>query len=194
MRSPRKPLAGLLPVATSLAIVLTARASFADHYHVPSESMFPTVHVGDRIVVSKVTYGIRVPLTRSWLATFRTPARGDVVVLEPPEPLIDPGPGQALPAVLLKRVVALPNEWVEVRAGHVLVGGKPIDEPWASVSSGSGPDFGPARVPSESVLVLGDNRGNSRDGRIFGFVAIRDVIGRATHVFVRDAKLAHQAL
>lgn len=156
--------------------------------------MFPTVHVGDRIVVSKVSYGLRVPLTRSWLATFRAPARGDVVVIEPPEPLSDPGPGEALSAVLLKRVVALPGELVEVSDGHVIVDGKPIDEPWASTASGAGPDFGPARVPSESVLVLGDNRGNSRDGRSFGFVPIRDVMGRATHVFIRDAKLAHQVL
>jgi signal peptidase I len=193
-----KSLRALLPAAAAALVVFTARASFADHYRVPSESMQPTVHVGDHILVSKMAYGIRIPMTRTWLASFGLPSRGDVVVLEPPEPPEEgtslPTANGELPAVLLKRIVALPGERVEVRQGHVIIDGTMIDEPWASFRSGTGPPLAPTRVPPGKVLVLGDNRGNSRDGRVFGFVAVEDVIGRATAVVMRDAKPTHQPL
>lgn len=146
--------------------------------------MEPTVHVGDRVVVSKAAYGLRLPLTDAWLVSFAMPARGDVVVLEPPEPTDE------VAAVLLKRVVALPGEVVEVRDGHVHIDDRVVDEKWASLAMGPGPAFGPVRVPRQSVLVLGDNRGNSRDGRAFGFVSLDHVLGRATHVVARDGKLS----
>jgi signal peptidase I len=184
-----------VPAAAAALVVFTARASLADHYRVPSESMQPTVLAGDRILVSKMAYGLRIPRTRTWLATFALPARGDVVVLEPPEgdaaPPIEDG---ELAAVLLKRVVALPGDLVEVRDGHVLIDGHMQGEPWASLRSGTGPALPPSRVPAGKVLVLGDNRGNSRDGRVFGFVDAGDVIGRATSIVMRDAKPTHQPL
>lgn len=138
MRRPN--LRNLVSLAAAALIAFTARASLADHYQVPSGSMKPTVHVGDHIVVSKLAYGVRLPVTERYLITFGAPARGDVVVLDPPEP--QPGLG----AVLLKRVVAGGGETVMVRGGHVWVDGRPLPEDWASVAEGGGPDFGPARV------------------------------------------------
>ncbi len=158
----------VLQVGAGLAAMVTARASFADHYRVPSGSMEPAVHVGDHILVAKAAYGLRLPLAASYLVRFSAPARFDVVVLSPP----DDGSrrataNDALGAVLLKRVVALEGDLVEVRDGHVRIDGSPVLEASLSLDAGGGPDFGPERVPSGQVLLLGDHRGNSRDGRSF---------------------------
>src|ERR1700677_3927901 len=91
------------------AIVLVARASFADHYQVPSGSMQPTVAIGDQICVNKMAYGLRVPASQKYVLEGAGPARGDVVVLS------SPSDGE----VLLKRVVAVPGDVVEVTAGRV---------------------------------------------------------------------------
>jgi signal peptidase I len=195
MMTSRSRLRSVLQVAALAASAFTARASFADHYRVPSGSMEPTVRVGDHIVVAKAAYGLRLPMTDDWLVRFHGPARGDVVVLEPPkgDELADRDP-DLLGAVLLKRVVAVAGDEVAVRDGHVLVGGRPVREPWASVDQGSGPDFGPVRVPDGKLLVLGDNRGNSRDGRYFGWIDRAQVLGRAVAVVSRDGSLVYDPL
>lgn len=145
--------------------------------------MEPTVQVGDRIVVNKAAYGLRLPLSERWLMFFGGPARGEVVVLDPPKEDKSDNPT----FVLLKRVVAVAGDLVEVRDGKVTIDGKPTDVD-ANLELGGGPDFGPVRVPDGKVLVLGDNRGNSRDGRIFGFIDRGQVLGRAFAVVGRDGK------
>lgn len=174
-----------------MAVAFVARASFADHYRVPSGSMSPTVHVGDHIVVSKLAYGLRLPMTDTYVARFGTPARGDVVVLAPPN---DPEHATPPADVLLKRVVAIAGDEVEVRDGQVRVNGHSTDERWISLAEGGGPDFGPSRVPEGKLLVLGDNRGNSRDGRVFGFIDRDHVLGRAVAVLGRDGSLTYVPL
>ena len=134
-----------------VAVALTGRATLADQYTVPSGSMEPTVRVGDRVLVSKIAYGLRVPLTEHYLARFAPPARGDVVVLVSPED------GR----VLLKRVAAVPGDRVELGGREVI-------------------------VPPDRYLVLGDNRDNSHDGRAFGLVERRAILGRVKGVFWRD--------
>ena len=155
-------------LAVFVAVSFVVRASFADHYRVPSGSMEPTVHVGDHVIVNKAAYGIRLPATTKYVVRLAEPARGDVVVLEGVE---DP------PIVLLKRVAAVGGDVVEVRDGWVFIDGALSDD-----RAHGGPDFGPARVPDGHVLVLGDNRGNSRDGRTFGFVSNDRVLGRVLGV------------
>jgi signal peptidase I len=182
-----------LQLGSAAAVALTARASLADHYKVPSGSMEPTVHIGDRIVVSKVAYGIRLPLTETYLVRYATPARGDVVVIEPPDEESKHGcapDGSVLGSVLLKRVVAVSGDLVEVRSGHVRIDGHEIPESRISLAAGGGPDLGPVRVPDGKVLLLGDNRGNSRDGRWFGFVDREHVLGRAVSIVARDGRVS----
>ena len=94
-------------------------------------------------------------------------------------------------AVLLKRVVAVAGDLVEVRDGHVRIDGRAVPEARISLDRGGGPDLGPVRVPDGKVLLLGDNRGNSRDGRIFGFVDRERVLGRAVSVVARDGHVCH---
>jgi len=183
----------LAQLGTAGAVAFTARASFADHYRVPSGSMEPTVEVGDHIVVSKLAYGLRLPMTDRYLITFGAPARGDVVVLDPPEGS-RPEPIDGVAPVLLKRVVAVEGDLVEVREGRVWIGGRAAVEPRVSLASGSGPDLGPVVVPRGKVLVLGDNRGNSRDGRVFGWIERSRVLGRAVAVVGRHGEAAYEPL
>ena len=185
----------LVQLASAAAVALTARASLADHYRVPSGSMEPNVHVGDHILVSKAAYGLRLPLTETYLLHFARPARGDVVVIEPPDAQSRHATdSEVVSAVLLKRVVAVEGDLVEVRDGHVRIDGKTATEATLSLDFGGGPDLGPVRVPAGKVLLLGDNRGNSRDGRTFGFVDREHVLGRAFAVVARDGRVAYEPL
>ena len=177
----------LLQLASAAAVAFTARASLADHYRVPSGSMEPTVHVGDHIVVSKAAYGLRLPMTDTYLVRYAAPARGDVVVIEPPDDESrHVANADVLGSVLLKRVVAVEGDLVEVRDGRVHIDGRDVPEARISLEAGGGPDLAPTRVPAGKVLLLGDNRGNSRDGRTFGFVDRARVLGRAVSVIARD--------
>jgi signal peptidase I len=169
--------------AAFLSAIVTVRASFADHYHVPSGSMEPTVEVSDHVLVAKAAYGLRVPFTSHYLTGSPSPGRGDVVVLSSPED----------GAVLLKRVVAVGGDVVGVRDGRVELSAGPSSSVSSregrdfvpSVDQGGGPDLPATRVPDGFVLVLGDNRGNSRDGRTFGFVSADALLGRAMLVVGR---------
>jgi signal peptidase I len=189
-RGPRE----LVSVLFASAIALTARASFADHYIVPSGSMEPTVQVEDRVLVDKLAYGLRIPLTDVYLARFAPPSRGDVVVLTSPES----------GTVLLKRVVAVGGDLVRVHDGEVEINGKTASieneggtwyerlgpKPHAlNLDNAGGPNFGPVVVPKGEMLVLGDNRGNSHDGRSFGFVGETAILGHAKGVFLRNGKV-----
>lgn len=190
MRSLGRDLASLLVAG---AIVLFARSSLADHYFVPSGSMEPTVHVDDRIFVNKLAYGVRVPLADVYAVELAQPARGDVVVLTSPEDGI----------VLLKRVVAIPGDRVRVVSGELELNGvhvpvashdggvvERLGAPHAiSLDDGGGPDFGPVTLPRDRYLVLGDNRGNSKDGRFFGLVERDAIKGRAVAVIARSGHM-----
>jgi signal peptidase I len=175
----RQRMRDVVSLAVLVAGLLAARSSLADHYRVPSGSMRPTVLEGDHILVDKLAYGLRIPLTHTHIVSFDGPARGDVVVLDSPED------GR----VLLKRVVALPDDHVEVRDGEIFIDGLPSPHAYSiELADGGGPDFGPIEVPAQSYLVLGDNRGDSRDGRSFGFVSRNAILGRATAIVGRHGR------
>jgi signal peptidase I len=178
-----------------LGVALSARASLADHYVVPTGSMIPTVREGDRVFVSKAAYGFRLPLSFTWLARWSEPQRGDVVVLQSPVEDV----------VLLKRVVAVGGDEVTVLNGKLILNGQAVETTAdseklgekahsLSLKSGGGPNFGPDRVPKGKVLVMGDNRGNSKDGRMFGFVDESTVLGRAVSIYLRDGSLVWDRL
>jgi signal peptidase I len=165
-----------ITAAAFAGVVLSARSSLADHYVVPSGSMEPTVMTGSRIVVDKTAYGWRLPFLDRWMVGPASPAHGDVVVVRSPET------GETL----LKRVVATEGDRVEVRDGRVWLEGRLAEPRERSVGTDvhyGGPDFGPTVVPAHRLLVLGDNRGNSHDGRSFGWVPVADVLGRAVAVY-----------
>ena len=188
-------------IATLLAVgvLFAARSSLADHYHVPSGSMQPTVEVGDRVLVSKAAYGLRVPFTGLEVVRRHEPARGDVVVLASP----DDG------ATLLKRIVAVPGDRVEVRRGRLVLDGELVpvvggageleellgDRPHPlRIDRGGGPDLGTTVLGPDRYLVVGDNRGNSRDGRSFGSVRRSAIKGRVFGIYLRGGDLTWRGL
>ena len=141
-----------LTVVPAILLVLLINVFVAEAALVEDgPSMQPNLYRGDRVMTEKVSY------------RFTTPQRGDVVIVRRPEP----------EKSLIKRVVALPGEVVEVRQGHVWIDGAAAAEPW--VTYFGGPDYGPARVPAGHVFVLGDNRPNSRDSREIGPIALDSV-------------------
>ncbi len=174
----RAHLRELLAFTAFCFVLLSARWSLANHYVVPTPSMEPTVMVGDHVLVDETAFGLRVPFTDWRVTDGQPPRRGDVVVLESPEDGI----------TLLKRVVAVPGDVVAVRRGAVLVHGvhTAFDAEVANLRHGGGSDLGPLQIPDDQYLVMGDNRGQSHDGRAFGLVRRDDVFGRAVGVVWRD--------
>jgi signal peptidase I len=185
----------LLSLAGFALALFAARSTLADHYIVPTGSMIPTVEIGDRVLVNKIAYALRIPFSDVVVARLRRPERGDVVVLRSPED------GSI---TLLKRVVAVPGDQVEVAHGRLRINGQ--DVPVAAqqsgelierlgrskhpvrLTSGGGPYYGPVRLGPDDYLVLGDNRGESHDGRAFGLVEGGSILGKALGVWMRDGR------
>lgn len=177
-----------LPLLVLLLLLGTARASFANHYQVPSGSMQPTLQPGDRVVVDMSAYGLRVPFTRHVLVERGVPRRGDVAVFKSPADGLR----------LIKRVVAVAGDHVRLRDGRLTINdvplalddGGPVEDFGArlarlDLADGGGPDIPGVVVPPGHVLVLGDHRGRSADGRWFGFVEADALYGRAVAVYWR---------
>jgi signal peptidase I len=189
-----------------LALMLVFRSAVADWMYVPSGSMNPTIVEGDRILVDKSAYGLRIPFTTLRLTRGQDPQRGDIAIFPSPED----------GTTLVKRVVGLPGDLIEMRDERLLINGKPVDYQAATdvdadpelpratraqqrdyLTEDLGrrhhaimllPDrptvrsFGPVRVPHGQYLVLGDSRDNSKDSRYIGFVPRNSFVGRAHHV------------
>lgn len=180
----RKYLADLL----FFAVIFVGRGSFADHYHVPSGSMEPTLQVGDRLAVDKSAYGLRLPLTHVWLSE-KSPQRGDVIVFDSP----------ITGEVLVKRLVGLPGDRIAFDGEHLFLNGQQVPQsftgedarieylPGAPHPLSPEPDQGPAmkevEVPARHYLVMGDHRGNSSDSRYWGFVPRENLLGRAVAIY-----------
>lgn len=172
-------------------VLLAARSTLADHYTVPSGSMEYTLLPGDRIFVAKYTYGFRVPFTEWKLTGGRGVERGEVVVFDSPVEDIR----------LVKRIVAVGGDTVSIRSGQVSINGAPMgsvtdmrEEFYGerrvrlNLSYSGGEDYGPEIIPPGNLLAIGDARGNSKDGRAFGFISADTVYGRAVAVYYRSGE------
>jgi signal peptidase I len=181
------------------------RTALADWNPIPSESMHPTLLDGDVVLVNRVAYDLKIPLTDIAIARLDEPHRGDVVTFHSPTDGVR----------LIKRLIAVPGDTVELREDRLYINGVAADydspvayrEPHdyaasdlaiksAETIGGSRReiqflpqvearrDFGPVIVPADSYFFLGDNRDDSGDSRYIGFVPRRLLIGRAHHVLV----------
>lgn len=150
-------------LAIALGLALLIRIFIAEPRYIPSDSMLPNLEVGDRLVVEKVSY------------YFHSPRPGDIIVFNPPPQLQRLGfqPNQAF----IKRTIALPGQTVEVRAGQVFVDDRPLQEDYIAEP----PNYilEPQTVPEGTIFVMGDNRNNSNDSHIWGFLPQQNIIGRA---------------
>lgn len=185
-------------------LIIVFRSAVADWYEVPTGSMQPTVLIGDRVFVNRLSYDIRLPFTDIVLESHDAPERGDVVVFFSPEN------GERL----LKRVIGLPGDTVQIHNDVLFINNEPLSyersgefkgaviqdklvldaEQYAEALPGrvhsvlripeiSLPrNFGPMTVPDGEYFMLGDNRNNSRDSRYFGSVPRDLIVGRASRV------------
>ncbi len=173
-----------LGVILGLALVL--RVCVVEPFKIPSGSMIPTLKVNDFILVLKFWYGLRLPFVPEAPVLWHTPERGDVVVFTRPD---DPKTAfQDDSSInIIKRVIGLPGDTVEVRGPHVYINGAELTEPYARWSHGGNPEgnFGPKTVPEGHILLLGDNRDDSTDSRFWTepFLDIRRVKGKAVIIF-----------
>ncbi len=146
-------------LAGALVVALLVTRFLVQAFFIPSLSMFPTLGVNDRVLVNKLSYDLHEV------------NRGDVIVFER---LANQGGEKDL----IKRVVALGGDRIEARDGRVLVNGSPIDEPYLGPGVET-TNLDAQTVPPEHVFVMGDNRGDSRDSRVFGPLPEDLIIGRA---------------
>lgn len=177
-----------------VVLMLVFRSSFADWSDVPTGSMKPTILEGDRVFVNKMAYDIRVPFTHISLLKLADPARGDIVIFD----------SAVSEKRLVKRVIGLPGDRVALLNNELFINGQKqaamyletatygdlrridmtgishriavanAEKPWSS--------FPAVTVPAGHYLVLGDNRDNSADSRVIGFVPRKEIVGRSTHV------------
>ena len=155
-----------IPVILLISFVLVfgfVRPVVAAPFHIPTESMVPTLKVQDRLLVNKLAYDLN------------DPKRGDIALFENQQGGKDP---------LIKRVVGLPGETLELRDGKVYVDGDPLEEPYlerdpCKPGYPKTCSFGPVTVPRNHYFMMGDNRTNSLDSRFFGPVPEEDVVGEA---------------
>lgn len=150
-------------IVAAVVIAVLLRAFVVQTFYIPSGSMEPTLRKNDRVVVNKLSYHLH------------SVHRGDIVVFTTP-----PGVNKSFKD-LVKRVVGLPGETVQGRDGKVLVNGTVLPEKYLPAGTLTS-DFGPYTVPPKSVWVMGDNRGNSEDSRVFKAIPEHTIVGR---VFVR---------
>lgn len=175
-------------IALLLLLLAVTRDSFANHYHVPSGSMEYTLMPGDRVAVDMRAYGLRLPFTGIRLLDSGAPARGDIAVFDSPRD------GERL----IKRVAAVAGDRVSLVDGHLRINGVALqsaqepDVEWfgrhramLNLGRGGGPDIAELVVPEGQVLMLGDARGNSLDGRYFGLVPAAELYGKAVAVYYR---------
>ena len=154
-------------VLIALVLAFLIRVFIAEPRYIPSESMFPTLETGDRLVVEKVGY------------KFHEPDRGDIVVFQPPNKLRILGyeKNQAF----IKRAIATEGETVAVKNGVVYVNARPLSEDY--IAAPPEYELAPVTVPEGQLFVMGDNRNNSNDSHVWGFLPAENVIGHAVFRF-----------
>jgi len=155
-------------LAIALSLSLLVRILIAEPRYIPSDSMMPTLEVGDRLVIEKVSYN------------FHPPATGDIIVFEPPQQL--QRYGYAKNQAFIKRVIGLPGDIIRIEDGKVYINDQPLPENYIAEP----PEYAlltSVKVPEGQYFVMGDNRNNSNDSHIWGFLPRKNIIGRAIFRF-----------
>lgn len=150
-------------LAVSLVIAILMRLFVAEPRFIPSNSMEPTLHIGDRLLVEKVSYRLHPPHA------------GDIVVFQPPPQLREYG--YTGKQAFIKRIIANSGETIAVQNHQVIVNGESLQEPYTLEA----PDYRmpPVTVPAGTVFVMGDNRNDSNDSHVWGFLPQENIIGQA---------------
>ena len=163
----------------ALILALVIRTFVVQAFKIPSESMVKTLLVGDHLLASKFSYGIKIPFTHTYIYKGEDPVKGDIIIFEyPNDPSVD----------YIKRIVGVPGDIIEVRNKQLFRNGEPVKESFIRFTE---PDriqpvrdnFGPVTVPADKYFVMGDNRDNSMDSRFWGFVDRSAIRAKAWRIY-----------
>ncbi|WP_042142642.1 MULTISPECIES: signal peptidase I [unclassified Pseudoalteromonas] len=178
-----------------IVLMSVFRSAVADWYTVPTGSMQPTIKEGDRIVVNKMAYDLRVPFSHTSIVRTGEPKRGEIIVFE----------SDAAQNRLIKRVIGLPGDKVSLKDEVLFINGEKLNHTVTTHNSNElfanetingfthkiriekngneqFSNFSTVLVPEDHYLVMGDNRRNSADSRAYGFVPRSELKGKATNV------------
>jgi signal peptidase I len=164
-------------IALAVVLALIIRSFIIQAFHIPSSSMVPTFLEGDRVLVTKFSYGLRNPFTNKVLFGAGKPDRGDVVIFKyPNDPKTD----------FVKRVIGLPGEKVEIVEGRIKINEQFIEDKYGHYDNPyqvTTRNFGPVIVPEGQYFMMGDNRDYSNDSRGWGFVDSSLLRGKAWRLY-----------
>jgi signal peptidase I len=149
-------------VVFALVLSWGLRSAIVEARVVPTGSMLPTIQLQDRVIVDKIVF------------KFRDIKHGDVVVFHPPSNIIQKDD-------LLKRVIGLPGDKVEIKDGKVFINDLPLNESY--ILEQPKYQYGPVKVPESSFFVLGDNRNDSNDSHNWGMLSEKNLVGKAILVY-----------
>ena len=163
----------------ALILALVIRTFVVQAFKIPSESMVKTLLVGDHLLASKFSYGIKIPFTHTYIYKGEDPVKGDIIIFEyPNDPSVD----------YIKRIVGTAGDTIEVRNKQLFRNGEAVKESFVRFTE---PDriqpvrdnFGPVTVPADKYFVMGDNRDNSMDSRFWGFVDRSAIRAKAWRIY-----------
>lgn len=159
-------------ILMAVFLAFFVRTFFIQAFKIPSESMEDTLLVGDFLFANKLVYGAKVPLVSRRLPGVRDPRAGDIVIFKyPGDKKTD----------YIKRCVAVEGQTVELKGTQLYVDGEARDEDYAKYFHGS--TFGPYTVPEGHIFVMGDNRDNSADSRVWGPLSKDLILGKAMFIY-----------
>jgi len=169
-------------IIIAILIALFIRTFVVQAFKIPSGSMKPTLLVGDHLLVNKFVYGVKIPFLRKTLIPVDNPERGDIVVFIYP---VDRSKD------FIKRVVGVAGDTLAIKNKRIYINGSPSNDGHgvhtdSLIFPGSlqpRDNFGPVTVPPGHIFVMGDNRDESYDSRFWGFVDLRDVLGKAFIIY-----------
>ncbi|MEA2002069.1 MAG: signal peptidase I [Actinomycetota bacterium] len=168
-------------IVGALIVAVLVKSFLVQVFWIPSGSMEETLQIGDRVIVNKLAYRIGDPV------------RGDVVVFEPEtseqESVFTKVSRNLLESIglrtpesdLIKRIIGLPGDTIEIKDNQIQINGSPLNEPYLRPNIRMN-DFGPEVIPVNNYFVMGDNRSSSRDSRVFGPIERSRIVGRAFFV------------
>lgn len=172
-------------IIIALVLVTFLRTFFFQIYKIPTNSMVPTLVPGDKIFVSKISYGAKLPFGGFRLPGLNRPQRGEVIVFIPPQEVNQPW---HLRKPFIKRVIGLPGDRIEIKRGNVYINQQEVIQPEIApffyYNQGSYGESGrEIKVPEGKYFFLGDNSISSQDSRFWGFVPEEEIIGKAIFIW-----------
>jgi signal peptidase I len=169
-------------IIIAILIAVVIRTFVIQAYKIPSRSMVPTLLVGDHLLVNKFIYGVKIPYIRKTIIPITDPQRSDIIVFIYPNDRSKD---------FIKRVIGIGGDKIEIKNKKIFINDKEYSDTFGRYSDNviypgalqPRDNYGPVNVPQGSLFVMGDNRDESADSRFWGFVDLKDVLGKAMVIY-----------